>query len=78
MLVLSRKCGEQIVIPGLSVTVTVIAVKGNKVRLGIAAPAEAVVLREELFRRKKARKGASCEPTDAKSVLVVRCSESVE
>jgi carbon storage regulator len=53
MLVLSRKCGERIVLPDLSVTVTIIAIEGNTVRLGIAAPAEAVVLREELFRRKK-------------------------
>jgi carbon storage regulator len=58
MLVLNRKCGEQIVIPGLSVTVTVISVKGNRVRLGITAPAEAVVLREELVRRKKRGGGA--------------------
>jgi carbon storage regulator len=53
MLVLSRKRGEGIVIPGCSVTVTIVAVEGNRVRLGIAAPAEVAVLREELLRRKK-------------------------
>jgi carbon storage regulator len=56
MLVFSRKRGERIVIPGCAVTVTVVAVEGNRVRLGIAAPAEVAVLREELCRRKKARR----------------------
>jgi carbon storage regulator len=65
MLVLSRKRGEQIVIPGLSITVTVIAMKGNKVRLGIAAPAEAVVLREELVRRKKRGGGTGSRALDS-------------
>ena len=56
MLVLTRKRGEKIVIPGYSVTVTVLSVEGNRVRLGIAAPAEAVVVRQELVRRKKVRR----------------------
>jgi carbon storage regulator len=56
MLVLSRKRGERIVIPGCSVTVTVVAVEGNRVRLGVAAPAEATIVREELVRRKKGRR----------------------
>lgn len=56
MLVLSRKRGERIVIPGCSVTITVAAIKGNKVQLGIAAPAEVAVLREEIIRRKKERR----------------------
>jgi carbon storage regulator len=54
MLVLSRKRGERVVIPGCSVTITVIAVEGKRVRLGIAAPAEVAVLREELVRRQSA------------------------
>ena len=58
MLVLSRKRGERIVLPGCSVTITVVAVQGNTVRLGIAAPAEVAVLRQELVRRKKARRGS--------------------
>jgi carbon storage regulator len=53
MLVLSRKRGERIVIPGCSITITITAIKGDRVRLGIAAPAEVAVLREELARRKK-------------------------
>ena len=53
MLVLSRKCGERIVLPDCSITITVVAVKGNQVRLGITAPAEVNVLREELAQRPK-------------------------
>lgn len=55
MLVLSRKRGEAIVLPGCSVTVTVVAVEGNRVRLGITAPAEIAVIRDELVRPKTAR-----------------------
>ena len=47
MLVLSRKPGEKITI-GSRITITVVAVKGNKVRLGIEAPKEVAVLRAEL------------------------------
>ncbi len=51
MLVLSRKRGEQIVIPTCAVKVTVLSVRGNTVRLGISAPAETEVHREEIWRR---------------------------
>ena len=51
MLVLSRKVGEKIVIPGLEAEITVVAVKGRAVRLGILAPAEVAVRREEAIRR---------------------------
>jgi len=44
MLVLTRKCGESIVIAP-STVVTVVQVRGNRVRLGIEAPAEVRVLR---------------------------------
>ncbi|MHB0960467.1 MAG: carbon storage regulator [Pirellulaceae bacterium] len=47
MLVLSRKVGERILI-GDQVTVTVVRVTGGGVRLGIEAPAEMAVIREEL------------------------------
>jgi carbon storage regulator len=51
MLVLSRKPGEVIVVPQCELTVTVISVEGNKVRLGIAAPDEIGVFREEVWQR---------------------------
>jgi carbon storage regulator len=50
MLVLSRKPGEAIVI-GNGITVTVVEVKGERVRLGLTAPAEVPIHREELQRR---------------------------
>jgi carbon storage regulator CsrA len=51
MLVLGRKLGEQIVVPQCRLTITVSAIKGNTVRLAIAAPAEIGVYREEVWRR---------------------------
>jgi carbon storage regulator len=53
MLVLSRKPGESVVVPQCDVMVKIIAIKGKTVRLGISAPAEVAVLREELVQRKK-------------------------
>jgi carbon storage regulator len=48
MLVLSRKKNESIVIDG-NIVVTVVEIKGDKVRLGIAAPSEVPVHRFEVF-----------------------------
>lgn len=52
MLVLSRKAGESLVIGqgilGEGVQVTVVAVQGNRVRLGITAPAEVSIRRQEI------------------------------
>lgn len=49
MLVLSRKPSERIVIDD-RITVTVIEVRGNQIRLGIEAPKEIPIKREELIR----------------------------
>jgi carbon storage regulator len=51
MLVLSRKVGERILVPQCELSVTVVAIEGNTVRLGIAAPTEIGVYREELWRQ---------------------------
>ncbi len=51
MLVLSRKLGERIVVPHCALTITVVAIEGKTVRLGISAPAEVGVYREELWRQ---------------------------
>ena len=48
MLVLSRKLGEKIVID-TDITVTVVEIQGNRVKLGIEAPANVRVLRHELL-----------------------------
>jgi carbon storage regulator len=47
MLVLTRKLGEKIVI-GSDITITVVAINGGKVRIGIEAPKEVPVIRSEL------------------------------
>jgi carbon storage regulator len=48
MLVLSRKIGEEIVI-GDNIRVTVVAIRGNQVRLGISAPDDVSIHRSELL-----------------------------
>ncbi len=50
MLILTRRVGETVVI-GNNVTVTVLGVKGNQVRLGVKAPKDISVHREEIFER---------------------------
>ena len=52
MLVLSRRVGEKVVLPEVEVTVTVLKVSGNKIRLGISAPAGINVYRREVWRRR--------------------------
>ncbi|MDX1562727.1 MAG: carbon storage regulator CsrA [Gammaproteobacteria bacterium] len=52
MLILTRRVGETVVI-GDDITVTVLGVKGNQVRLGVNAPREVAVHREEIFERIK-------------------------
>jgi carbon storage regulator CsrA len=52
MLVLSRKIGEEIVLPNRQVSIVVLGVQGTRVRLGIVAPPEEPVYRAELWKRK--------------------------
>jgi carbon storage regulator len=49
MLVLSRHLGEKIVLPSLDVTIQVVAIKSGVVRIGIEAPADISIVREELL-----------------------------
>jgi carbon storage regulator len=55
MLILTRRPGEKIMI-GEGVEVTVMAVKGNQVRVGVSAPKSTTVHREEIFKRIQAEK----------------------
>lgn len=55
MLVLSCKVGQRIAIPGLGTEVAVIAIKGKSARLGISAPADVAVHREEVWRQSAER-----------------------
>ena len=58
MLILTRRIGETLTI-GDDVQVTVLGVKGNQVRLGVNAPKEVPVHREEIYERIKKEKEAS-------------------
>lgn len=51
MLVLTRKVKEKIVLPGLGVTIEIVRVSGKAVGIGVVAPANVTVLREEVMRR---------------------------
>jgi carbon storage regulator len=52
MLILTRRVGETLMV-GDEVTVTVLGVKGNQVRLGVNAPKDVAVHREEIYERIK-------------------------
>ena len=59
MLVLSRKLNQEIRI-GENIVVRVLAIKGNQVRLGIVAPSEVPVLREEILTKSPAPPHRTC------------------
>lgn len=71
MLVLSRKTNESLIIDD-QIIVTILSVEGERVRLGISAPAEVDIVRQEVRARRARRRGAA----DASALPPARASLS--
>lgn len=69
MLILTRKVGESIIIDS-NIKVTVISIDGGQIRLGIDAPKEVIVHREEVYQRivEENKLAVTASPTDLKKI----------
>lgn len=71
MLVLSRKTNEQILIPGLNITITVLSIGANRVQLGIKAPRHVDITRPDATRPETCTQQVIIERDIALSALLV-------
>jgi carbon storage regulator len=62
MLVLSRKCDQSLLL-GDDIVVTVLGIDGDRVKLGIEAPREVAVLRQEVYQQLRSSNTSAATPT---------------
>ena len=75
MLILTRRIGESVMI-GDDIKISVLGVKGNQIRIGVSAPREVAVHREEIFQRiQEERAGKSPQQEQPEALLAVVHSE---
>lgn len=77
MLILTRRVGETIVI-GDDVVVTVLGIKGNQVRIGINAPKDVSVHREEIYQRIQQEKNTAPAAKEEKKPAASKKKEEVD
>jgi carbon storage regulator len=77
MLILSRRAGESLTI-GDDIVVTIVSINGNQIRLGIAAPREVRVLREEIYRAMQEENRAAATPASQSREKLERALRQVQ